>query len=552
MIYKENTFGIATILNLIYKKSFVEVLFFTNHDVLELGVPVLEIFTPIETEVDLNEVLLEPDFDKDGLVSPRKIIWKLNKLIKREFQFHISTLDEEVKLIEQNYENYMINEIPYFREIRIYFPKFVVELQVNFENYPLIPKFIFSESLSKIITVKDFLKIDSIKNWNEEEPQHITQLIDELIDLIVKKLKIEELNEDSQHLSLNKVSIDNSINNLSFQIHRGQSIGIFFEEGEIFSIQDKEKVIQDLFGAINGRNTFFSGKIKLFGRDIQLSIKDELKKNIVISHQIDKNLENVTIKKAVRRDISLRGEWKDRKSSIDRLLKKEGLLTLKDDFFTGAPKFENKKSFIDAALDVTGLLNRKSEKLKDLSTLDRILFSISRALLLYPNILLFSIPNEQYGRMEVEKFNSYMTRIKKIFHISLIINGPKEIVSNCDKIIILAQNKIKIGTLNDYIEKLPQSGEILTIELSNPDKQELKKMNDLESIIFIEQRRDEKYILFLKDDPDKIIMQLIDIFGANLYNFRRFQASLGDYLEYNEARKLGTLNRIITLRRKKK
>ncbi|MCP4764392.1 MAG: hypothetical protein GY870_21640, partial [archaeon] len=201
MIYKENTFGIATIRNLIYKKTFVEVLFFPNHDVIELGVPVLKIFTPIESEVDLNEILLEPDFDEDGLVSPRKIIWKLNKLIKREFQFHIEFLDEEVKLIERNYENYIVNDIPYFRKIRFFFPDFVIELKINFENYPLIPKFSFSSSLSKIITVKEFLKIDLFQNWDEEEPQHITHIIDELIDLIIQKLKIDKLHDGSQHLT---------------------------------------------------------------------------------------------------------------------------------------------------------------------------------------------------------------------------------------------------------------------------------------------------------------------------------------------------------------
>jgi len=553
MIYKENTFGIATILNLIYKKSFIEVLFFTNQDVMELGVPLLEIFTPIETEVDLNEILLEPDFDTDGLVSPRKVIGKLNKLIKREFQFHISVLNEEVKLIEQRYESYIINEIPYFREIRIYFSEFVIELKINFEKYPLIPKISFSDSLSKIISVKDFLKIDIFNNWNEEEPQHITQIMDELIDLIEQKLKIDKLHEDSQHLSLKKVSIKNNITNLSFQVHRGQSIGVFFEEREFFSMQDKETTIKDLFNTFKGENSFFSGKIKLFGRNIQLSVKKELDKIITISPDIEKTLMNLTIKKAITRNISKRVELTDRKDSLDRLLKKEGLLSIKDDVVTGTPKIGNYKSTIDAALEVTGLLNRKNEKLKGLPILDRILFSISKALLLNPNILLFLIPIEQYGRMEVEKFNSYLKRIKKIFHITLIIYGPKEIVSNCDKIIIVTPNETKIGTLKDYIEKLPQSGEILTIELSNPDRQDLKKMNDLDSIIFIEERREEKYKLFLKENPDKIIMQLMDIFGSNLYNFRRFQASLGDYLEYTEAKHLGKLNKMITLtlRRKK-
>jgi ABC-type multidrug transport system ATPase subunit len=551
MIYKENTFGIATILNLIYKKSFVEVLFFTNYDVIELGVPVLEIFTPIETEVDLNEVLLEPDFDTDGLVSPGKIIWKLNKLIKREFQLHISVLDEEVKLIEQSYENYMINDIPYFREIRLYFPNFVVEFSVNFENYPLMPNFSFSDSLSKIITVKKFLKMDIFQNWDEEEPQHITQIVDKLIEIIVQRLKIDKLLKDSQHLSLKEVSFRNDIKNLSFQIHRGQSIGIFFEESEFFSVRDTDPVIKDLFQAIKGENSQFSGKIKLFGRNIQLSVKNDLDKIALISPDLEKSIENSTIKRAIRRDFSTRVEWKDRKGYIDRLLKREGLLSIKDDFITGAPKLDSKINIIDAALEITGLLNRKGEKIKDLSTLDRMLFSISRALLTNPNIFLFSIPLEQYGRMEVEKFNSYMQRIKKIFHVSLIIHGPKEFVSNCDKIILIAQNKIKIGALNEYIEELPQSGEILTIELSSPDKQDLHKMNDLESIIFIEERRDEKYKLFLKGDPEQIIMELINIFGPKLYNFRRFRASLGEYLEYTEAQKLGKLNKIITLRRKK-
>ena len=105
---------------------------------------------------------------------------------------------------------------------------------------------------------------------------------------------------------------------------------------------------------------------------------------------------------------------------------------------------------------------------------------------------------------------------------------------------------------NEYIKELPQFGEILTIELSNPEKEDLQKMNDLESIIFIEERREEKYILFLKEDPEEIIMQLINIFGPKLYNFRRFKASLGEYLEFTEAKRLGKLNKILILKRKKK
>ena len=71
MTYREHTFGIASILNLIYKKSFIEVLFFTNKDVMDRGVPLLKINTPLLDEFDFNEIIVEPDFDDDGLVSPK-------------------------------------------------------------------------------------------------------------------------------------------------------------------------------------------------------------------------------------------------------------------------------------------------------------------------------------------------------------------------------------------------------------------------------------------------------------------------------------------------
>jgi len=77
MTYRESTFGIASIINLIYKKSYFEVLFFTNTDVLEKGVPLLKINTPLEDEIDFNEILFEPDFDTDGLIDPVKIIHRM-------------------------------------------------------------------------------------------------------------------------------------------------------------------------------------------------------------------------------------------------------------------------------------------------------------------------------------------------------------------------------------------------------------------------------------------------------------------------------------------
>ena len=77
--FREGTFGVASIINLIYKRSYLEVLFFPNSDVIERGIPLLKIFTPMEDKIDFEEILIDPDFDPDGLVSPRKIIKRMRK-----------------------------------------------------------------------------------------------------------------------------------------------------------------------------------------------------------------------------------------------------------------------------------------------------------------------------------------------------------------------------------------------------------------------------------------------------------------------------------------
>lgn len=141
--YREGTFGIASIINLIYKKSFVEVLFYTNTDVMEKGVPLLKIYTPLEDEIYFGEILMEPDFDEDGLISPKKIINRMRRLILREFQNHLGILDQEIKLIDDNYENYAIDNIPYHREIRISYSNFIISVDINFERYPLPPNITF-------------------------------------------------------------------------------------------------------------------------------------------------------------------------------------------------------------------------------------------------------------------------------------------------------------------------------------------------------------------------------------------------------------------------
>ncbi|MFX0070461.1 MAG: hypothetical protein ACFFAO_05155, partial [Candidatus Hermodarchaeota archaeon] len=152
MIFKSGTFGIATIIDLKYKKSYIEILFFTKTDVVQKGVPLVEISTPTETRFNFSEILANPELDKDGFVNPKKIIEKVDTLISKEINYHLNFLNKELQLINENFENYPIQSNLFFRKIMIYFPDYVIKMRINLENYPEIPRF----SERKQIIIKRF------------------------------------------------------------------------------------------------------------------------------------------------------------------------------------------------------------------------------------------------------------------------------------------------------------------------------------------------------------------------------------------------------------
>ena len=539
MTYREETFGIASILNLIYKKSFLEVLFFTNKDVLEKGVPLLKIYTPIEEELDFNEILIEPDFDDDGLVSPRKIIGRMRKLIRREFQKHLKILEEEVNLIEERYENYPINNNPYYREIRVFFPDFVLNLNINFEKYPLIPSLSFSKALSKIISEKSFIDNELIKNWDQLNSPHIYEVIEKICELVAYKLRISRLSPNSQYLELKNVSIMENLKHISFKIHRGKSIGIIFKE-EVSGNIDFRMVLLKLFEAISGSDTNFSGNIDLFGKNTLLLSKNEKEKIFILPQAYNSRIATMKIKKGIKEGIKVEDILNQRKAALDELLKRAGITPKIDEvmgeFFIGTPKrIRSKRAYIRNALEVTGLINKKSKKFNKLTPLEFLMFSIGRALLQAPTIIMFLIPFDILSRLDFEKFNKYMNKVKETFHVILIFHGPEGIISQCDQILTIGEEMTSIGSLKQLIGDLPQSGEIFTIELTDPDEMLIKKLYESEQIAtIIEERKNEKYKLFIKEDSNRMILKLTELFGPHLYSFKRFKASIGDYLEYFE------------------
>jgi hypothetical protein len=148
---------------------------------------------------------------------------------------------------------------------------------------------------------------------------------------------------------------------------------------------------------------------------------------------------------------------------------------------------------------------------------------------------MFSIPFGILGKLEYEKFNSYMDNVKENFHVVLIFHGPEEIVSNCDQILTITKSTSKIGSFKEYIEGLPHYGEILNIELNDPDEKVIQKLREMNEIdLIIEERKEEKFKIFIKDNIPEVIIQITELLGPSLYSFKRSTASIGEYMEYIE------------------
>jgi hypothetical protein len=146
---------------------------------------------------------------------------------------------------------------------------------------------------------------------------------------------------------------------------------------------------------------------------------------------------------------------------------------------------------------------------------------------------MFSIPPDLLGKLDFDKFNNYINSIKKKFHLVLLIHGPEDVISECDEILTINKKESNIGTYDQYINGLPSSGEVITVELDNPTDDLMGSFLNLKRIsLILEERKNEKYKLYIKENPYEVLVDLTELFGSKLFSFRRSKATLLDYLDF--------------------
>ena len=136
-----------------------------------------------------------------------------------------------------------------------------------------------------------------------------------------------------------------------------------------------------------------------------------------------------------------------------------------------------------------------------------------------------------------------MDNIKKIFHLILIFHAPEEVVSNCDQILTITKKEAITGTYDALIKDLPYNGEIVNIELNKPQEEDIRKMHELKEVeLIIEERKMEKFKIFVKENPNILIVRIAELFGPSLFSFKRTKASLSEYIEFVDKKKIEEYN----------
>jgi ABC-type multidrug transport system ATPase subunit len=298
-----------------------------------------------------------------------------------------------------------------------------------------------------------------------------------------------------------------------------------------------------IFSTLAQRDSDFSGKIQIFGKYKRLLSDEEIKRIIILPEALSSELVTLKVKKAIKYNLKVRPKWTIESKELRRTLRNSKILTFIDDIRTKNPlgevvsfinQYRERREFINKILDMTGLVYKKNTTVEQLNPSDFLRFQIARALVRSPDIILFSIPPGVFNRIEFKKFKKQLEKVKREWHIVLIIHGPEDLVSSCDKVITLQEKEAKTGTVEDFVDRIPKSDNLITIELSKADEKDLAILQ--EDAYVVEERKSEKYKLYPKTgkDPENLIRKIVQIFGEDLNNFKIFHGSLEDYIEYNQ------------------
>ncbi|MHA1230500.1 MAG: hypothetical protein ACTSPQ_07625 [Candidatus Helarchaeota archaeon] len=427
-------------------------------------------------------------------ITPVQIIEELKSIVK-ELPPPGVIFEEDLDLeLERISKYYKVSTLKDKYQLKIEFPSpesFYYSMELDVHNYPKSFDITFSKDLERIIGPPD--ELDIIKNWDEKQPLEILEIID-YVNKILRTMK--ESFTDDQKISVKDLTIivDNKklIDNLNFSIPSGELVGIYSE---------KSSIIKLLFEAFVGKEDYI-GNINIFNK----SMSDKSIKIVLLDFSDPNILElfntqpNFTVKKA--------GEHV---KSIE--LQSEHL----------------NKIFSIAQLDTL-----KKTKLKDLNTSEMRRLLLSLSVLLLPDLILIYKPEYNLNDTEQKRIWRIIKELNEAYFITMLIYSETQYIKNSNFILIIDNNGklLDYGTHDRLLSLLP-TDEILILQLNQFTRNDLEIIRSINGIKFIaEERRGEKYRIFVKTPSTNIIKELFNKLGNKIFNLSKDVPSLIDVIYY--------------------
>jgi len=501
MMTKEGLQGCAGYIHKPNRKIYIEIFFPPDYPKAPLKLNMTRDIRQHAALFDLLQQILPETVDLK--IKPAELLGliktKIDALPATEIKEGLlDELDEELTLIKSIYNMKTVEGKKY--HIRIFYQltsKMNFEVEINFKQYPQKPEIVYHHNLEKIIGAPETLQI--LRTWKTTNPPHIVQIVQEIEQRFTSSQGIEDA---AKLITVKNLTILNEknqvvIQNLSFSALKGDIIGICCFNSEM---------ILALFKAFLGAISPQEGTISIFGKIPDLQ-------------EIREKIELINFQNAFAH-------------SWDGLAIEEFLISKA----SGLPKQEIKTQ-INTLLSIIGLSNRRNLKIGEISEGEKRRLIVAAAALKSPYILLLMEPERELNATEKKRIWDSIIAINDSFSMNTFIFSVHEELSRCHNILVLSNDgkQLGFGTLSQLMGELPIYKEVIVLQLKTPNQAHLDLLRNLENVSFIvEERTEEKYRIFTKIDPNKIIPIIFQQIGSNIYKISKEPPSLIDFIPYKQ------------------